>query len=141
MRYERLYSEIGKLLYAVADIDRKVSPKEKTKLLEIVKGELLKSEGEKDEFGTPVGYYPQIEFEILEEEVADAETAFQSFIDYLEEYHKGIEPRIRKLCLKVAKEIADSYYGTNKKEQALIDRLKETLNGLKEIEEMEENEE
>ena len=39
MIYREFYSELGKLLYAVADIDGVITEKEKKKLKEIVKKE------------------------------------------------------------------------------------------------------
>lgn len=130
MTYENLYSELGKLLYAIADIDEKVSPQEKQKLLDIVKNELVPLEQHSDKFGTSTGYYSEFEFNYLDNDIADAESAFESFINYLENHSTGIDKKMKKLCIKVAKELAAVYYGTNKKEAELIKRLQFVIKKL-----------
>jgi hypothetical protein len=123
MKYTQLYSELGKLLYAIADIDRKVSPQEKNKLIDIIHNHLMPVVKKEDEFGTEVAYYPEFEFTYLESEIADAEEAFESFMNYVEKHHTAIKPDVRERCINVAKEMADAVYGINKKEQDLLDRL------------------
>jgi hypothetical protein len=130
MKYTQLYSELGKLLYAIADIDRKVSLQEKEKLMEIINSHLLPVVDKKDEFGASVAYYPEIEFSYLESEIADAEEAFESFLNYVENHHTAIKPDVRTRCIAVAREMADAIYGINKKEQDLLDRLVEFFEDL-----------
>ena len=127
MNYIELYSELGKLLYAVADIDGVISKKEKLKLLDIVKKELEVSEKQKDEFGTNLAYYTETEFEFLEEEITDAESAFESFINFVEDNNSLFDSRIRSLIVRVANEIALAYHGKNLKEEALIKRLRNCM--------------
>jgi uncharacterized tellurite resistance protein B-like protein len=127
MLYKDFYSELGKLLYAVADIDGVITQAEKKALHDIVKKELVPAEKHKDEFGTDAAYYAEIEFEILDEEIGDAETAFNSFIDFVEEHHTAFNGNMKRVCLHVAKEIANAYHKTNKKEKVLINRLKEKI--------------
>ena len=81
MDYKEFYSELGKLLYAVADIDHVITQKEKKALTDIVKKELAPTEVHKDAFGTGTAYYTAMEFDILDDEIADSETAFNSFIE------------------------------------------------------------
>jgi|ERR1017187_7686923 uncharacterized tellurite resistance protein B-like protein len=127
MLYKDFYSELGKLLYAVADIDGAITQSEKKVLHEIVRKELVPSEKHKDEFGTDAAYYAEIEFEYLEEEIGDADAAFNSFIDFVEEHHTAFSEKMRKVCIHVAKEIANAYHKTNKKEKLIIKRLKEQI--------------
>ena len=127
MLYKDFYSELGKLLYAVADIDGAITQSEKKVLHEIVRKELVPSEKHKDEFGTDAAYYAEIEFEYLEEEIGDADAAFNSFIDFVEEHHTAFNEKMRKVCIHVAKEIANAYHKTNKKEKLIIKRLKEQI--------------
>jgi uncharacterized tellurite resistance protein B-like protein len=127
MLYKDFYSELGKLLYAVADIDGVITQSEKKVLHEIVRKELVPSEKHKDEFGTDAAYYAEIEFEYLEEEISDADAAFNSFIDFVEEHHTAFNEKMRKICIHVAKEIANAYHKTNKKEKLIIKRLKEQI--------------
>lgn len=130
MQYTHFYSELGKLLYAIANIDKKISPQEKKKLISLIQNELIESVELKDQFGTPVAYYPEIEFEYLDEEIIDAETAFGSFLDYIENHKTAIDYKMRYIALHFAKELAKSSYGINKKEKALLDRLKKKLEEL-----------
>ena len=130
MIYREFYSELGKLLYAVADIDGMISKAEKKKLQEIVEKELAPMEKRKDKFGTNVSSYSETEFEILDEEIGDAEAAFESFINFTEEHRTAFDAKLKMVCLRVAKELAAAYQGTNKKEKELIGRLKKTLDSL-----------
>ena len=130
MKHEELYAELGKLLYAVADIDRKVSVAEKKRLIELIHERLLPHVDQSDEFGSSVAFYPEFQFSYLEAEIADAETAFYDFLDYLEEHHTAIDFTMRITCLELAREIAEASYGINKQEQALLDELKRRINRL-----------
>jgi uncharacterized tellurite resistance protein B-like protein len=127
MYYKEFYSELGKLLYAVADIDGMITHQEKRKLQEIVKKELVPSEKHLDEFGTDAAYYSEIEFDFQDEEIGDAEAAFNSFIDFVEDHHTAFDEKMLKACLHVARELAAAYRGTNRKEKALVDKLKNQL--------------
>jgi len=133
MRYTQLYSELGKLLYAIADVDKRITKQEKQKLLEIINKELVPNEEHTDEFGSSVAFYPEIEFEFLEDEIIDTESSFQSFLDYIEKHHTAIDKKTREMCLKVAKEIANSFHGTNQKEKDLLDQLKQKLTELNKL--------
>ena len=127
MIYKEFYSELGKLLYAVADIDGVITQKEKKKLEDIVRKELVPGEEHQDEFGTNSAYYSEIEFDFLDEGIVDAESAFESFIDFVEEHHTAFDETMSEVCLHVVKELAAAYRGTNKKEKALLEKLKMKL--------------
>ena len=130
MIYREFYSELGKLLYAIADIDGFISKKEKRKLLEIVKKELVPVEMLKDEFGTDIAYYSEMEFDFLDGEIGDPESAFESFIDFVEEHHTAFDKKMKNVCMRIAKELAFEYRATNKKEKILIEKLKEKLDKI-----------
>lgn len=130
MLYKEFYSELGKLLYAVSDIDGAISEAEKKKLQDVVKNELVPAESHIDDFGTNAGFYSEMEFDFLDEEIGDAEAAFESFIDFVEEHHTAFDERMRKVSLHLMKELAQAYYGTNKKEKELIQKAKKILNEI-----------
>jgi len=130
MEYKDFYAELGKLLYAVADIDGVITQKEKKALQDIVKKELVPVEMHTDEVGTDAAYYTEIEFDFLDEEIGDTEAAFNSFIDFVEEHHTAFDERMKKVSLHVAKELANAYHGTNKKEKKLINELRKKLNRI-----------
>lgn len=128
--YKRFYSELGKLLYAVANVDKAITPEEKDALHKMVRTELVPAEKNTDEFGTDAAHYTEIEFEFLDEEIIDSETALQSFIDYIEDHQKLIDKPMRDTCLRLAEKLASAYKGTNKKEQELLETLKDKLKSL-----------
>ena len=130
MIYRQFYSEIGKLLYAVADVDGVVSQKEMKELQKIVKTELVPTGTVFDKFGTDVAYYAEIEFDILEDSMIDPEQAFHSFIYFVEEHHTAIDTRMRDVILKIVKRIAVAYHKTNHKEKDLIQKLEKKLHSL-----------
>ena len=130
MLYRQFYSELGKLLFALASVDGVISKKEKQELKELVKKELAPAEKNTDKFGTDAAYYTEIEFDILDDEMMDTEQAFESFLFFIEEHHSAIDTRMREVTLKVAKRLAASFHKTNKKEKEMIKRLEEKLGAL-----------
>jgi uncharacterized tellurite resistance protein B-like protein len=130
MLYKEFYSELGKLLYAVSDIDGEISKTEKQKLHDIVKEELVPKESHVDVYGTNSAFYSEIEFDFLDEEISDARAAFESFISFVEDHHSAFDQNMKKTSLRIMKELADVYYGTNKKEKELIQKATGMLNKI-----------
>lgn len=128
--YKHFYAELGKLLYALADVDKVITPKEKQLIYELLRKELVPAEKHRDEFGTDVAYYASFEIDILDDQVADGETALQSFIGFIDTHRTLIDQRMRNTCLLLANQLAAAYYGTNKKEQQLLDTLKKKLQAV-----------
>ncbi len=131
MELKDYYSYLGKLLYAIADIDHVISVKEKNKFLEIVKDKLFPAEVQQDEYGTNLAFYTEFEFDFLDEEIIDSSSAFQSFIDFIEIHQTAIDEHTKKVTLQIAEELAAAYYYTNFKEKVLLDKLKSTLQKIK----------
>ncbi len=127
MQYQDFYSELGKLLYAVAKVDGVITKEERNALMEIVQKELAPLEGSTDEFGTDAAYITKFEFDVLEEQMVAPQDAFNDFIDFVEDHHKAFKPAVKQVCIRVTEELAAAYHGTNKKEHALIDKLKKRL--------------
>jgi len=130
MDYRMFYSELGKLLYAVADADGIVSPQEKQHMFELVQTRLMHKETHTDEFGTNDAWYAAFEFEVADEQLMSAADAFLSFTEYIEENKNKLDEDTRQLCLILADKLADSYRHTNKKENVLIQKLREVLFSL-----------
>jgi uncharacterized tellurite resistance protein B-like protein len=131
MLYTEFYGELGKLLYAVADVDGVITQKEKKALRDIVSKQLVPTEKHTDAFGTDTAFYAEAEFDFLESQDADAETAFNSFIDFVEDHHTAFDGRMIEVCLKVANKIASAYKRKNRREKVLAEKLKEKLAKIK----------
>jgi hypothetical protein len=131
MNHKEFYSELGKLLYAVIDNDGVVSKSEKERLKSIVKKQLVPLEHHVDAFGTNIAYYSEMEFEVLEDELPDIETTFNSFMDFVEEHQTEFDDTMKKVSLIIVKELSNVYLGTTKLERRLIDQLTKKLNKIK----------
>lgn len=130
MLYKQFYSELGKLLYAVADVDGIVSQEEKKTLKELIRKELVPVENSKDEFGTDAAFYAEFEFDILEEAKASPRAAFNSFINFVENHHSAFDQRLKDATLKVVTTLADAYHQSSEKEKELIEKLRAKLDAL-----------
>ncbi|MCS6917349.1 MAG: hypothetical protein RMK52_08805 [Chitinophagales bacterium] len=123
MVYRRFYSELGKLLYAIAAIDGNVQKKEYDRLREIVKKELVPMETSTDAFGTDSAYYTEIEFDILMDQSADPMNCFHSFCNYVEAHKTAFDKRLTSVVHNIAQELSKASRGSSKKEQELIHAL------------------
>lgn len=130
MMYRTFYSELGKLLYAIADIDGSISKKEKQKLQDIVKKELVPAENNTDEFGTDAAYYAEFEFDIADDAIMEPEVAFESFMNYIDNHKTAIDKRMISATRKVAGELSEAYYHTSKKEKELLEKLNKKLDDI-----------
>ncbi|MCS6990835.1 MAG: hypothetical protein NZL95_03140 [Chitinophagales bacterium] len=123
MQYRRFYSELGKLLYAIAAIDGNVQKKEYNRLREIVEKILVPQEPSTDAFGTDNAYYAEIEFDILMDQDASPEACFESFCSYVESHKTAFDKGLKNLVKSLAEALSKSDRGQSKKEQALIRKL------------------
>lgn len=130
MVYKQFYSELGKLIYAVADVDGIISKEEKRTLKELIRKELVPEEKHTDEFGTDAAYYAEFEFDIMEETHATPEAAFNSFTDFIENHHSAFDKRLQNATLKLVTTLANTYHKTSEKERKLIEKLRAVLEGL-----------
>ena len=130
MFYRQYYSELGKMLYAIANVDGVISEKEKDTLKQLVRKELAPSEKHTDKFGTDAAYYTEIEFDILEDTLQDSDAAFDSFIDFLESHHTAIDQHMRDATLKITKQLATINHKPSKKVVELIKKLEKVLKSL-----------
>lgn len=130
MLLNQYYSELGKLFYAIAEIDGKISQQEKEKLKELIRFELAPAEFNKDEYGSDAAFYAEMEFDILEDSMLEPEAAFESFTNFIDAHKTAIHSDMLNRVFRLAQKLADSYYHTNKKEQHLLVRLKAKLDSL-----------
>lgn len=134
MLYKEFYAELGKLLYAVADVNGVITQREKRTIKDIVKKELVPKEKHKDEFGTDAAFYAEFEFDVLDELYLDPEEALRSFIGFVEEHHTAFDRRMINACIRLAEKLAFAYRSShnNYKEKSLIDKLKKRLHAIEE---------
>lgn len=130
MDYKKFYSELGKLLYAMADADKIITPEEKKAVYAIIRSELVPAEKDWDVAGTDSAFYAAIAFDFMDESIADSQDALRSFIDYIREHQHLIGKHLRNRCIRVADELAAAVHGKNKKERELLHQLKEELNKI-----------
>jgi uncharacterized tellurite resistance protein B-like protein len=132
MFYRKYYSELGKLLYAIANADGVISEKEKQEVKNLVRSELVPVEKHTDKFGTDAAFYTEIEFDIMDENFQDVEAAFDSFISFAEAHHTAIDQNMRDSALRITTQLVGLYRKKHKKEKALLRQLEKTLKALPE---------
>ena len=130
MIYRRFYSEVGKLLYAIAAVDGNVEKNEYDKLREIVEKKLVPIENSTDQFGTDNAYYAEIEFDILMDKGASSKSCFDSFCNYVEDHKTAFDQHLKMMVTTLSKELANAHRGNNSKETELIKRLKHRMDEI-----------
>ncbi len=130
MQLEKLFSEMGKMFYALSKIDGKIADRERQEFLTNVQSELKSMTSIKDRFGTEVFHYAEIEYDYLAYEGIEPESAFESFLDYVDKHRSAIDSNWLKICFSSASNLAKCYYGINDEENKILIRLKKTLTEL-----------
>ena len=126
MKWSSLYGEWGKLLYAIAQCDGKISDAEREKLKQVVYDELVRF-SKTDEFNTPVPAYIQTAVDFAEEEIMDTEDAKASFFQFVYRHESALTPEMIQRMIQSLTAIAAAYYGINQQEHALIKETKQQL--------------
>jgi uncharacterized tellurite resistance protein B-like protein len=117
------YQNLGELFYAVAAADGIVREAEYKELTRFVEEEWKTIDAYEDAFGTDAAYQISIVFEWFDYEGMDANDCFESFSNYYKEHTKLFSEKRKKLILKTAQKIADSFSGINKSELIMIAKL------------------
>jgi uncharacterized tellurite resistance protein B-like protein len=123
MEAQLFYKELGRLLYAIAAADGRVSDKEMATLKRIVSEELVPQEASTDHFGTDQAFITEFEFDVLADRGASPEGAFDSFIAYMAQHKKDLEPERKELIYRAADAVASAFHGVNKAELPLLIEL------------------
>jgi uncharacterized tellurite resistance protein B-like protein len=63
----KFYSELGKLLYAIAAVDGRIHAKESATMKRVVSEQLVPQEASTDHFGTDQAYITEFEFDVMAE--------------------------------------------------------------------------
>lgn len=130
MHYEDYYAALGKLLYSLASVDGVITNAERDKLKEIVNRELLPADQQKDEYGSDLAHYTEMEFDYLDEEMSDPEVALESFIEFVEKHYNEWDDRMIDACVGLMEELAAAFYGTSRSEREMIERIKRKFDSL-----------
>lgn len=130
MNYREYYTELGKLLYAVAKADNTIEPAEINELRHIVKDELTQLNGSTDEFGSSTAFATEFEFEIMDDWNIPAQQAFEGFSSYIKRTPL-LPALLKKVAYRSALRIAYSFHNTNHEENSMLLRLKQLLKPTK----------
>ncbi|MBK9176525.1 MAG: TerB family tellurite resistance protein [Flavobacteriales bacterium] len=127
MEAQLFYKELGRLLYAIAAADGKVSDNEVRALKRIVSEQLVPQEASTDHFGTDQAYITEFEFEVLADRNATSEEAFDSFIAYMSRHKNDLEKERKQLIYRSADAVANAFHGVGKAELPLLIELHKHL--------------
>jgi hypothetical protein len=130
MVYQNFYIELGNLLYAFAKSDGLISKREWDAVHEAVVKDLVPNEPHTDEYGMDAAYYVEMQFETLQEQDADPQDTFTSFIDYVEEHHTAFDERLRTATVEIAQTVAGSFRTEESKEYKLLVKLRHKIQEL-----------
>ena len=121
------YKELGRLLYAIAAADGKVTTKEVETLKWVVKDLLVPVESGTDHHGTDQAYITEFEFDTLLDRDVPADDAFTSFAEYMRAHRNNLPPEKRELIYTCADSVANAVHGVNAKELPLLIELHRML--------------
>ncbi|MDJ1470935.1 hypothetical protein QNI19_34850 [Cytophagaceae bacterium DM2B3-1] len=121
--WKTFYQRLAYLYYAIAKADEKIVPEEIARVREIVRKEWVSLETTEDEFGSDAAFQIEIAFDWLVEQKPSAEKALEKFEHFVEEHPDFLTRKLKQRILDTSTSIADSFHGTNKLEERLLERL------------------
>lgn len=127
MIYKNFYAEVGKLLYALAKADGSIPTEEIKAIHKLVLNDLVPLEDSTDEFGTDSAFYVEMEFDYLNESFYDADVAFNSFTDYVQDHYSAFDDNLKQAIIKIAETLTNSFHETNIKDHNYIIKLRKIL--------------
>lgn len=118
------YQNLGKLFYAIAVADGSVKDIEFEKLKHIVKTDWLAVDTIEDTYNTDAAYQIEMVFDLLRDQAdLNGDNCFKEFVAYKNKQHHFFTDAIKRLILKTASSIAESFSGKNKSELILLAKL------------------
>ena len=127
--YIGLYTSLGYLFYSVAAGDGTVRPAEVDRLKALVKEKWLPLESSRDELGTDAAHYIGISFDFAQGAGMGSDEAFDRFAEDYRGHAASYDAGLKRMVLETARAIGEAFHGTNKAEQARLDRLERLLHG------------
>ncbi|GAA4810230.1 hypothetical protein [Litoribaculum gwangyangense] len=120
----KFYQNLGKLFYAIAGSDNVVRKIEFNKLKEVVKTQWLNIDAITDEYDEDAAYQIEIVFDWLNNQNnLDVRSCYNDFVNYKNEQKHLFSTDIKKLIIRTANAIANSFSGINKSELIMLAKL------------------
>ena len=124
---KKFYSELGKLLYAIAAVDGQIHAKEAATMKRVVSEQLVPQEASTDHFGTDQAFITEFEFDVMAENEESPEEALDSFAIYLTQHKDRLCAEHKELLLRAADVVAHAFHGVHGKELRMLAELKRRL--------------
>jgi len=129
MNYPVLYTELGRLAYAIARADGIIHSEEVDKVCDFIGQEIEKTNSEDHNIREAV-LQAGVEFNSLRKNNASAKEAFTGFIGFIETNSSIFDTRLKNLCINISLRVASAYEGIDETEMALINKLKKKLDSI-----------
>lgn len=125
----KFYQNLGKLFYAIAAVDDKVNNAEISKLKELITEEWLAIDNLEDLSVADAANQIEIVFDWLSNDHKfNVKACYDDFVNFKIDNNHLFTNKIKKLILKTANAIAESFSGKNKSELILLAKLNIELN-------------
>ena len=127
MKNKLFYTELGRLLYAVANADDDINRKEKETITKLIQERMLQHEMDQDQFGTNEAWQTQFAFDTAEDSTLDPKAVLDEFLVYSDAHKKELSDEELQLGISLAEHLADAYRHKNKKENSMLTTLRSHL--------------
>ncbi len=127
MKNKLFYTELGRLLYAVANADENINEVEKETITKMILERLLQHEKENDQFGSNAAWQTQFAFDTAEEGILDPKVVLDEFLAYSDANKKDLSDEELQLGISLAEHLAEAYRHKNKKENKMLTTLRSHL--------------
>jgi uncharacterized tellurite resistance protein B-like protein len=126
MDFKEFYTELGKLLYAVAKADGDVQEEELHRVYQLIIADL--SDADLFERDNEVdAYHAEFTFELLLDQNSDMNEAIDSFKNFYKVNKLYFTDRMKLVTINAMIAVAEAFEGVIPEEQALIEDMKATL--------------
>lgn len=129
MDYPGLYTEIGRLAYAMASADGVIHSSEVEKICDFI-GREIEQVSTGDKISEEAILQAVIEFNKLKNQNASTKDAYLEFLHFIDHHPELFNLRVKNLCVNISLRIASAYEGIDETEMALIDKLKKKLDSI-----------
>ena len=127
---QAFYHNLGKLFYAIAFSDKKVSQEEFKTLKKYIENYWLQYDNLTDIFDNDAAHLIEVVFEGVQFFNESADDMYNAFITYKNEQPHLYNDQVNRLILETARAIAYSFAQVNKSELIILNKLEMELNRL-----------